>query len=302
MRMVNHRVRAGAMLAAMLVGLAGLAAAVLPAGAQPGREHGQSIAPVYEGYIEKPDGSYDLLFGYLNRNWVEHPVLEIGPDNHIEPRGPDLGQPTHFFPRRSRFVFRVPVPADFGANEVVWTLTANGVTAQAFGTLRQGYAVDDTVLMANFGGGGPGGFHPDTLGNTPPELAVETARELTATVGEPFTLRAVASDDGIPPRRPIPSFWIGRSRTVCSRRPACGCRGSATAAPHRSRSTRRRRRSGRTSGTAAARPGRPAGSRRPSRPTTAGWCGPRSMNPEPMSSAARPTTADCRRMTTCASS
>ena len=214
MRMVNHRVRAGAMLAAMLVGLAGLAAAVLPAGAQPGREHGQSIAPVYEGYIEKPDGSYDLLFGYLNRNWVEHPVLEIGPDNHIEPRGPDLGQPTHFFPRRSRFVFRVPVPADFGANEVVWTLTANGVTAQAFGTLRQGYAVDDTVLMANFGGGGPGGFHPDTLGNTPPELAVETARELTATVGEPFTLRAVASDDGIPPRRPIPSFWIGRSRTV----------------------------------------------------------------------------------------
>ena len=168
MRMVHHRVRAGAMLAAMLVGLAGLAAAVLPAGAQPGREHGQSITPVYEGYVEKPDGSYDLLFGYLNRNWVEHPAIEIGPDNHIEPRGPDRGQPTHFFPRRNRFVFRVPVPADFGANEVVWTLTVNGVTAQAFGTLRQGYAVDDTVLMANFGGGGPGGFHPSTLGNTPP--------------------------------------------------------------------------------------------------------------------------------------
>ena len=117
-------------------------------------------------------------------------------------------------PRRNRFVFRVPVPADFGANEVVWTLTANGVTAQAFGTLRQGYAVDDTVLMANFGGGGAGGFSPDTVGNRPPELTVEAERMLTATVGQPITLHAVATDDGRPTPRPIPSFWIGRSRST----------------------------------------------------------------------------------------
>ncbi len=182
--------------------------------AQPGREHGQSVTPVYEGYVEKPDGSFDLLFGYLNRNWAEQPLVPIGPDNHIEPGGPDRGQPTNFFPRRNRFVFRVPVPADFGDGEVTWTLTVNGETWQAFGTLRQGYAVDDTVLMANFGGGGPGGFHPSTIGNTPPVLKVETDRELTAAVGEPVTLRAVATDDGRPGRRPIPDFWVGRSRTV----------------------------------------------------------------------------------------
>ena len=184
------------------------------ASAQPGREHGQSITPVYEGYVEKPDGSFDLLFGYLNRNWAEQPVAEIGPDNFLDPEGPDRGQPTHFFPRRNRFVFRVPVPADFGRGEVVWTLTVNGVTAQAFGTLRQGYAVDDTVLMANFGGGGPGGFRPDTFGNRAPVLTVETDHELTAAVAEPVTLRAVATDDGKPGRRPIPDLWIGRSRSV----------------------------------------------------------------------------------------
>ena len=45
-------------------------------------------------------------------------------------------------------------------------------------------------------------------------LTIETERALTATVSEPITLRAVATDDGKPGRRPIPSFWIGRSRTV----------------------------------------------------------------------------------------
>lgn len=205
---VPRYVRAGAM-------LAGCAALAVAAEAQQrGLEHGQGITPVYEGYVEKPDGSFDLLFGYLNRNWVEQPVVAVGPDNRLDPGGPDLGQPTHFFPRRNRFVFRVPVPADFGDSEVVWTLTHNGMTAQAFGTLLQGYAIDDTVLMANFGGGGPGGFHSDTIGNTPPVLTVETGRTLTTAVGEPITLNAVATDDGKPGRRPIPSLWIGRSRTV----------------------------------------------------------------------------------------
>lgn len=211
---VNRFPHTGLPLAAITIvvaaaALTGLAAA----GAQPGREQGQSITPVYEGYVEKPDGSYDLLFGYLNRNWVEQPVIEIGPDNHMEPGGPDRGQPTHFFPRRSRFVFRVPVAADFGTNEVIWTLTANGVTAQAFGTLRAGYAVDDTVLMANFGGGGPSGFSPDTIGNLAPVLAVEAEGTLTATVGEPITLQSIATDDGKPTRRALPSFWVGRSRS-----------------------------------------------------------------------------------------
>ena len=93
-----------------------------PYGAGSGRA-GQNIAPVYEGFWPHDDGTIDLWFGYYNRNWEEEIDVPIGPDNNMEPGGPDLGQPTHFFPRRSQFVFKVTVPADFGENEIVWSLT-----------------------------------------------------------------------------------------------------------------------------------------------------------------------------------
>ena len=59
---------------------------------------GQNIAPVYEGFETNPDGSFHLLFGYYNRNWEEQIDVPVGPENYLEPGGPDLGQPTHFFP------------------------------------------------------------------------------------------------------------------------------------------------------------------------------------------------------------
>ena len=74
---------------------------------------GQNIAPVYEGWEQNPDGSFNLVFGYFNRNWDEEIDVPIGPDNSIEPGGPDQGQPTHFFPRRNRFLFRDPRPEGF---------------------------------------------------------------------------------------------------------------------------------------------------------------------------------------------
>src|SRR5712691_11023672 len=70
---------------------------------------GQNIAPAYEGWEPNPDGSFNLVFGYLNRNWEEEFHVPIGPNNSIEPGGPDQGQPAYFFPRRNRFVFRVRV-------------------------------------------------------------------------------------------------------------------------------------------------------------------------------------------------
>src|SRR5712691_7061865 len=75
--------------------------------------HGQNIAPAFEGWEENPDGSFNMVFGYFNRNWEEQPLVPIGPNNNVEPGGPDRAQPTHFFPRRNKFVFRVPVPKDF---------------------------------------------------------------------------------------------------------------------------------------------------------------------------------------------
>ena len=87
-------------------------------GAQPSFATGQTISPAYEGWERNPDGSFNLVFGYMNRNWEEEIDVPIGLDNSIAPGRPDQGQPTHFLPRRSRFVFRIRVPADFGDKEL----------------------------------------------------------------------------------------------------------------------------------------------------------------------------------------
>jgi hypothetical protein len=166
---------------------------------------GQNIAPAYEGWEQNPDGSFNLLFGYFNRNWEEEIDVPIGPDNTIEPGGPDQGQPTHFFPRRNRFLFRIRVAKDFGTQELVWTLTSNGKTERAYGTLKPDYFINDIVIQNNVGAGGGAGGIPATLGNKAPVLRVESEKTRHVRVGEPVTLTALVSDDGMPKPRPMPS-------------------------------------------------------------------------------------------------
>jgi hypothetical protein len=193
----------------------GLAAAVssadLRAQADP---RDQNVALAYEGFTPQGDGSYLLWFGYFNRSWDREFDVPVGPDNHIEGAGPDGGQPTHFFPRRNQFVFSVRVPADFGDEEVVWTLTTNGVTERAYGTLRPEYAVDDVVMSANFGAGGQTGFNPQLAGNQPPEVRLEGEATRRVRVGEHVTLVAVATDDGKPGRRAMSAGLVGQSHFV----------------------------------------------------------------------------------------
>ena len=194
----RHMVRAcGAALGTFLL-LAGQ-----PASAQRlSYSSGQNVSPAYEGWEQNVDGSRHFLFGYMNRNWEETPTVPVGAENNIEPGGSDLGQPTHFLPRRNRFVFRVPVPDDFGADdEMVWTLTVNGVTEQAFATLRQDYFVDNIVRASEQGALGAGTSNPTIRANIGPSLRVEGAAERTVRVGEPLILTAVADDDGVPESR-----------------------------------------------------------------------------------------------------
>ena len=62
-------------------------------------ERGQNVVPAFEGWEQNPDGTFDLIFGYLNRNSKERVHIPIGPNNYIEPGPPDQGQPTFFQPR-----------------------------------------------------------------------------------------------------------------------------------------------------------------------------------------------------------
>jgi hypothetical protein len=161
---------------------------------------GQNIAPVYEGWEKNADGSFNLVFGYFNRNWEEEIEIPIGPDNSLSGM-PDQGQPTHFLPRRNRFVFRVTVPKDFGNNEVVWTLTSHGKTERAYATLKADYFIDDNIIMNNIGGAGAAGGGNNTLGNKGPSLRIENDGVRHARVGQPETMSAFAADDDGKPRR-----------------------------------------------------------------------------------------------------
>src|SRR5256885_1967133 len=90
---------------------------------------GQDVVPYFEGWIHNKDGSFDLVFGYFNRNWEEELAIPAGADNIVEPGGPDRAQPTYFLARRQGWVYRVRVPSDFGKGVVTWTIRANGKTA-----------------------------------------------------------------------------------------------------------------------------------------------------------------------------
>ena len=163
-----------------------------------GYADGQTIAPVFEGWEQNPDGSANMVFGFYNRNCVEVLDIPIGPDNNIEPGGPDRGQPTRFYARRGRFQFRVRVPPDFGDKELVWTLSAYGHTERAYATLRPLYIIDKRITMMNESGFGQQAGEGDNLH---PTLGVEGESRRRVRVGEPLQLTAVAADDGLPVQR-----------------------------------------------------------------------------------------------------
>ena len=151
---------------------------------------GQNVAPLYEGWIRNPDGTVDMWFGYLNKNYEEVLHVPVGPDNNIQPGGPDRGQPSVFIPRRRRggaasrregYVFRVRLPQDFGEDdELIWTVTAHGKTDRAVGTLLDLYVLE-----------GP----PD--GNMPPTASL-TAERTTVAAGDSVALTVAVNDDGLP--------------------------------------------------------------------------------------------------------
>src|SRR5262249_9172988 len=162
---------------------------------------GQNVAPVFERWWRNPDGSFNRVFGYRNGSYGEGLGLPIGAENNISMKGEvygDRGQPTHFYPRRQRFLFRVVVPKDWDKKEkVIWTLTSHGKTDQAKGWLQPEWELNDEVISEN-NGGGVLDEH-----NEPPSITGSSAQ--TVTLPNPATLTVTAQDDGIPKPRPRPT-------------------------------------------------------------------------------------------------
>jgi hypothetical protein len=158
------------------------------------KDSGQAIYPAFEGWYPNPDGTFNLLLGYYNRNQKQTLDIPVGPDNRVEPGGPDLGQPTYFQVRRGWGVFAIKVPKDFGSEKrYTWTIVANGKPASVPVGLIKDYQIEP--------------FKDAAQGNTPPVLKfsptgktftgppVTVAHELSGTVGQPVTLEVYTTDD-----------------------------------------------------------------------------------------------------------
>jgi hypothetical protein len=162
---------------------------------EPRHDSGQGVTGAFEGWFKNQDGTFSLLFGYYNRNQKEDLDIPVGPNNRIEPGGPDQGQPTHFLPGRQWGLFTVTVPADFGTNKLTWTLASNGQTLAIPGSLNPLWEIN--------------AFKEPTTGNMPPVIRFAQGSSLqgprpdsialSASVGKPLTLTVSVSDDAIMP-------------------------------------------------------------------------------------------------------
>jgi hypothetical protein len=160
---------------------------------EPSKDSGQSITGAFEGWYQNPDGTYSLLVGYFNRNLKQALDIPVGPNNRIEPGGPDQGQPTHFLPRRQWGMFTVTVPKDFGNRKLTWTIVANGHTTTIPLNLNPLWVVEP--------------FRDAAIGNTPPEVTFQPggpafqgpprgiAASLNATTSDSLALTVWATDD-----------------------------------------------------------------------------------------------------------
>jgi hypothetical protein len=163
---------------------------------EPPHDSGQSITGAFEGWFGNPDGSYSLLLGYYNRNTKREMDIPVGPNNRIEPGGPDQGQPTHFLTGRQWGVFTVTAPKDFGTRKLTWTLVVNGQTTVIPMSLNPLWEVSP---------------FKEASGNTPPfisfeegKLGVQGPRGSSATnattLPNPLALTVWVADDAKAPR------------------------------------------------------------------------------------------------------
>ena len=163
---------------------------------EPRRGAGDSVTPAYEGWFYNPDGTRSFLVGYYNRNSRQDFDIPIGPNNRIEPGGPDMGQPTHFLAGRQWGMFVIPAPREFKpTDQYTWTIVANGQSITIPFRLHPDYVMSP--------------FSEIAVGNTPPVITFEpngktfqgpaaslaTAPTKTATVGTPLPIDLWFTDD-----------------------------------------------------------------------------------------------------------
>ena len=163
-----------------------------PLALEPLGSRGEAVFPAFEGWGPDKSGDTVLLLGYYNRNKAQEFDVPIGPDNRIEPDGPDYGQPTHFYTSRQHGVFTIRVPKDFGNKRLTWSLTVNGQTSTISFWTNPPYWINFYKHPAN-------GNEPPVIKFTRDGAALAgpptgIALTLSGTVGRPVPLSLFAAD------------------------------------------------------------------------------------------------------------
>jgi hypothetical protein len=213
----TRKIQITAFLAAAFLGVMPTAGSLWAQGpeqeAQINHDYGESITGALEGWFANPDGTNTILVGYYNRNLKKEMDVPVGPNNHLDPGGPDMGQPTHFMPGRQWGMFKVIVPKDFGTKKIIWTLVVNGKTTTIPLDLKDEWMIKPMI---------------DALNNTPPYLSfkpfaqsaptaqgpMSVVENRSAQVGEPLSITAYVADDNVvgpgrarPPDPPVTLVW-----------------------------------------------------------------------------------------------
>src|SRR5262245_58666251 len=183
------------LLSLVVIGAALLSTAAEAQGIAPTRHWtGQGVAPIFDGWDRNADGTFNMWFGYMNRNFEEIVEIPVGSENKFEPGVADRGQPTSFDVRRHKDVFRVIVPRDFPENgKLTWTLAIRGKAESVSGTLNQVWQIDRMRTTR-------GGNSENINSNTPPVVKAQPMSQTVAS-GASATLTVSATDDGLPERR-----------------------------------------------------------------------------------------------------
>jgi hypothetical protein len=176
------------------------------------RERGSSVTGAFEGWYHDKDGSISLLVGYFNRNTKQQLDIPIGPNNRIEPGGPDRGQPTHFLTGRQWGVFSIKVPYDFGTKKLTWTVVSNGQTNVVTMHLRSEWIVEPFEDAASKNTPPVLKFQPNGATFTGPPEGI--AATYSVTMPEAVTLPIWVTDEGPKINVPeVPPQARGRARS-----------------------------------------------------------------------------------------
>lgn len=187
---------------------------------EPFRSAGANVTPAYEGWFTNADGTHSFLIGYLNRNTSQVIDVPIGPNNRMEPGGPDLGQPTHFLPGRQTGMFLITVPKEFDKKQrLTWSITSNGLTASVPFWLNEPYEVNPWTDVAVGNQPPVIRFDPNGPAIQGPIGMVAKAIARTASMSAGLLLPVWASDDAkyssgsnAPQRNPPPAVILHWSK------------------------------------------------------------------------------------------